>query len=148
MGIEVSVKPIDLTAGMSSETFIRPVAEGHTEKVARVPGQDTGLARDRAELPATPGRYLEVQAPDRTTVIPIAGEALRIGRGVGADVHLDESSVSRRHAIVVQRTEGARILDDRSSNGTFVNGRRIQQADLHSGDVIVLGRVVLRYLEV
>ena len=40
------------------------------------------------------------------------------------------------------------MLDDRSSNGTFVNGRRIVQADLNDGDVLVLGRVVLRYLEI
>ncbi len=60
---------------------------------------------------------------------------------------LDEASVSRRHAILVPEGDGTRILDDRSSNGTFVNGRRIQQADLSNGDVIVVGRVVLRYLE-
>ena len=49
---------------------------------------------------------------------------------------------------VRQRSDQARLLDDRSSYGTFVNGRRIQQADLRDGDVIVLGRVLLRYLEV
>ena len=71
-----------------------------------------------------------------------------IGRGLSADVHLDEASVSRRHAMLVQRPGGSRLLDDRSSNGTFVNGRRIVQADLQDGDVLVLGRVVLRYLEI
>ena len=81
-------------------------------------------------------------------LIPLGSDALHIGRGLAADLRLDESSVSRRHAILVPRAAGARILDDRSSNGTFVNGRRVQQADLRSGDVIVLGRVVLRYLEV
>ena len=40
-----------------------------------------------------------------------------------------------------------RILDDRSSNGTLVNGRAVQEADLSDGDVITLGRVMLRYLE-
>ena len=55
--------------------------------------------------------------------------------------------MSRRHAILVHRPAGARILDDRSANGTLVNGRRVTQAELCSGDVIVLGRVVLRYLE-
>jgi pSer/pThr/pTyr-binding forkhead associated (FHA) protein len=50
--------------------------------------------------------------------------------------------------MLVQRPAGPRLLDDRSSNGTFVNGRRIVQADLRDGDVIVLGRVVLRYLEI
>lgn len=94
------------------------------------------------------GRYLEVQGPQQTLLIPLTGDALHIGRGLSAQLHLDESSVSRRHAILVARPSGARILDDRSSNGTFVNGRRVQQADLHNGDVIVVGRVVLRYLEI
>ena len=106
--------------------------------------------RQRAggEGPLGAGRYLEVQGPDRTLVIPLGAEVLRIGRGLSAELRLDESSVSRRHAILVPRAGGARILDDRSSNGTFVNGRRVQQAELRNGDVIVLGRVVLRYLEV
>ena len=72
---------------------------------------------------------------------------MHVGRGLAADLRLDDNSVSRRHAIVVPRPSGARILDDRSANGTLVNGRRVQQADLHDGDVIVLGRVVLRFLE-
>jgi pSer/pThr/pTyr-binding forkhead associated (FHA) protein len=50
--------------------------------------------------------------------------------------------------VLVPRPGGQRILDDRSSNGTFVNGQRVEQADLHDGDVIALGRVVLRYVDV
>ncbi|MHB8533785.1 MAG: FHA domain-containing protein [Solirubrobacteraceae bacterium] len=132
---------------MSAETVIRPVAEGHTEKVDPVACLDERVRREAAERPHEPGRYLEVQGPERTVVIPLGSEVVHIGRGLAAELHLDESSVSRRHAIVVPHGGGTRILDDRSSNGTFVNGRRIQQAELRSGDVIVLGRVVLRYLE-
>ena len=97
--------------------------------------------------PAEPGRYIEIQGPDRTLLIALSGDVMHVGRGLAAELRLDDSSVSRRHAILVPRPSGARILDDRSANGTFVNGRRIQQAELHSGDVIVLGRVVLRFLE-
>jgi pSer/pThr/pTyr-binding forkhead associated (FHA) protein len=63
-------------------------------------------------------------------------------------VVLDDQSVSRRHAIVHQRAASVRILDDRSANGTFVNGRRVTEADLRDGDVVVLGRVVLTYRDV
>jgi len=73
---------------------------------------------------------------------------MHVGRGLTADLHLDEASVSRRHAILVNRKSSTQVLDDRSSNGTFVNGRRISQAELRNGDVLVLGRVLLRYLEV
>jgi FHA domain len=105
----------------------------------------------RQAMPAQPtdaGRYIEVQGTEEQLLIPLGGEVTHIGRGLAADLRLDEDSVSRRHAILVHRRSGSRILDDRSSNGTFVNGRRVTQADLHNGDVLVLGRVVLRYLEV
>ncbi|HEX7609993.1 MAG TPA: FHA domain-containing protein, partial [Solirubrobacteraceae bacterium] len=91
---------------------------------------------------------IQVQGPERTLLIPLEGSPIHIGRGLSADLHIDESSVSRRHAILVPRPSGARVLDDRSSNGTFVNGERVPQAELHHGDVIMVGRVMLRYLEV
>ena len=97
--------------------------------------------------PTVPGRYIEVQGPTETLILPVGKGVVHIGRGLSADLRLDEASVSRRHAILVARPAGTRVLDDRSSNGTFVNGRRVTQADLHNGDVLLLGRVVLRYLE-
>jgi hypothetical protein len=135
--------------GMSSQTLIRSPDEQLTERVDPIECLDDSVRhRARPVEPIEPGRYLEVQGRDRTLLIPLGGEVIHIGRGLAADLRLDESSVSRRHAILVPRASGARILDDRSSYGTFVNGRRIQQADLGDGDVIVLGRVMLRYLEV
>lgn len=139
------------TMGMSPETVIRSPAEGITERVDPVSVLDERTRREASEDgsggPVSPGRYLEVQGVERTLLIPIGEDVIHIGRGLSADLHLDESSVSRRHAILVPRANGARVLDDRSSNGTFVNGRRVQQADLGNGDVIVVGRIVLRYLE-
>jgi pSer/pThr/pTyr-binding forkhead associated (FHA) protein len=139
-----------LATPMTTQTLIRPAAaEGLTERFDPIACLDERV-RHRATpaQPLRPGRYIEIQGPDRTLHIPIEGEAMHIGRGLSAELHIDESSVSRRHAILVPRPTGARILDDRSANGTFVNGRRIQQADLSDGDVIVIGRVLLRYLEI
>jgi hypothetical protein len=98
--------------------------------------------------PVDSGRYIEIQGPRQTLRIPLDEEIIHIGRGVGSDLHLDDSSVSRRHAVLVPRPGGQRILDDRSSNGTFVNGQRVEQADLCDGDVITLRRVALRYVDV
>jgi pSer/pThr/pTyr-binding forkhead associated (FHA) protein len=134
---------------MASETLIRTTADGITERFDPIACLDERVRHEAASAgPVEPGRYIEVQGSDRALLIALGGEAMHIGRGLAADLHLDESSVSRRHAILVSRPSGARILDDRSSNGTFVNGRRVQQADLRNGDVIVLGRVVLRYIEI
>jgi pSer/pThr/pTyr-binding forkhead associated (FHA) protein len=121
------------------------VADGMTERVDAVACLDERVRRQATS--AGPGRYIEVEGPQETLLIPLGPGVTHIGRGLAADLRLDEGSVSRRHAILVQRSTCVRILDDRSSNGTFVNGRRVVQADLRSGDVLVLGRVVLRYLE-
>jgi pSer/pThr/pTyr-binding forkhead associated (FHA) protein len=135
--------------GTSPRALSRPPAEGITERVDPISCLDERTLSQASEAEAPgPGRYLEVQGAGRTLLLPVGSEVIHIGRGLAADLRLDESSVSRRHAILVPRVSGARILDDRSSNGTFVNGRRVQQADLGDGDVIVVGRVVLRYLEI
>jgi pSer/pThr/pTyr-binding forkhead associated (FHA) protein len=134
---------------MTTQTPIRtPTAEGLTERVDAIAFLDESTRRKAiTERPSGPGRFLEVQGPGESLLLPLGTGVMHIGRGLSADLHLDEKSVSRRHAMLVHRPTGPRLLDDRSSNGTFVNGRRIVQADLHNGDVLVLGRVVLRYLE-
>ena len=95
-----------------------------------------------------PGRYLEVDDGDERLLLPLRQGTTHVGRSFAADVVLDDQSVSRRHAIVHQRAGSVRILDDRSANGTFVNGRRVTEAELRDGDVIVLGRVVVTYRDV
>lgn len=136
-------------------TLTSATAEGITERFDPIACLDERVRHNAVPAasspegePALPGRYIEIQGPQQTLLIPLGGEPLHIGRGLAADLRLDDTSVSRRHAILVPRPGGARVLDDRSANGTFVNGRRVQQADLRGGDVIVLGRVVLRFLEV
>jgi pSer/pThr/pTyr-binding forkhead associated (FHA) protein len=133
---------------MTSPTLTSPTADGVTERFDPIACLDeTVRHRSRPFGRVEPGRYIEMQGPDRKLLIPLSDDVMHIGRGLTAELRLDETSVSRRHAILVPRPSGARILDDRSSNGTFVNGRRVQQIDLRNGDVIVVGRVVLRYLE-
>lgn len=97
---------------------------------------------------APPGRYLSVERGDETLLIALERPITHIGRGLVADIRLEDSQVSRRHAIVAVRGEEVRVLDDRSSNGTFVNGRPVTVATLADGDVLRFGRVALRYAEV
>jgi hypothetical protein len=134
---------------MTTQTLTRSAAEGITERFDPISCLDERVRHQALPgEPRDPGRYIEIQGPDRALMIPLGEQPIHVGRGLAAELRLDENSVSRRHAIIVPRPAGARILDDRSANGTFVNGRRVQQADLRNGDVVVLGRVVLRYLEI
>jgi pSer/pThr/pTyr-binding forkhead associated (FHA) protein len=117
-------------------------------------GELDALDRPRAtgpgarDAPAAPGRYLCVEQDGERRTLALQRPITHLGRGFAATLQLEDAGVSRRHAIVVLRRGGARILDDRSANGTWVNGRRVFEAELRDGDVIVLGRVVLVYREV
>jgi pSer/pThr/pTyr-binding forkhead associated (FHA) protein len=81
-------------------------------------------------------------------VLALTRPITHVGRGFAATLQLEDPGVSRRHAIVLQRRGVVRILDDRSANGTWLNGGRVFDAELRDGDVIVVGRVVLVYREV
>jgi pSer/pThr/pTyr-binding forkhead associated (FHA) protein len=129
--------------------ILSAASQGTTEKLDSVACLDERVRRVATpSRPTAPGRYIEVQGQSETLLIGMARGVTHIGRGLAADLRLDDASVSRRHAILVDHRSGVRVLDDRSSNGTFVNGRRVLRAELVSGDVLALGRVVLRYLEV
>jgi pSer/pThr/pTyr-binding forkhead associated (FHA) protein len=94
-----------------------------------------------------PGRYLASPDGDDVVVLPL-GRVTRIGRRATADIVIDDSTVSRRHALVLERGGAPVIADDRSLNGVFVNGRRVREAPLQHGDEVQIGSRIMRYLEV
>src|SRR5215213_11586331 len=94
-----------------------------------------------------PGRYFAIPDGDDVVVLPL-GRLTRIGRRASADIVLDDSTVSRRHALVLERGGAPVIADDRSLNGVYVNGRRVREAALHHGDEVQIGDRLMRYLEV
>jgi pSer/pThr/pTyr-binding forkhead associated (FHA) protein len=94
-----------------------------------------------------PGKYLAYEDGGRHVVVAISREWTRIGRSLAADLRFDDATVSRRHALVVSQADGVRVLDDRSLNGIFVNGRRVEWSPLTDGDEITIGRHTLFYLD-
>jgi hypothetical protein len=105
------------------------------------------LASARAELDA-PGQYLVYRDGEDVVVHELTREWTRIGRSLAADVRFDDPTVSRRHALVVRQPDGVRVLDDRSLNGVFVNGERIEWHPLQDGDELVVGRHRLAFADV
>lgn len=95
-----------------------------------------------------PGQYLVYREGNDVRVVPLAREWTRIGRSLAADVRFDDPTVSRRHALIVRQPDGVRVLDDRSLNGVFVNGERVEWRTLLDGDEIVVGRYHLHFVEV
>ena len=76
----------------------------------------------------------------------LAETPVEIGRGATDGLMLDADSVSRRHARVEWTGTNHRIVDTGSTNGTFVNGSRIQGHELRDGDRVQIGKVLLKYI--
>ena len=94
------------------------------------------------------GPALVVRAGDRAGEHFLLGDSrVTIGRSSGADILLDDITVSREHARVVRRPDGFYIEDADSLNGTYVNRRRIESHKLDDGDEIQIGKYKLSYLE-
>ncbi len=128
-------------ASEATSTGPLPVGEG-----AAVPAPPAWIQEARAGL-AAPGRYLAYEQDGRVNVIPVAREWTRVGRSLAADIRFDDATVSRRHALIANEEAGVRVLDDRSLNGIQVNGRRVEWSPLTDGDVLVIGRHVLYFLD-
>jgi pSer/pThr/pTyr-binding forkhead associated (FHA) protein len=114
--------------------------------------RDRGGAPMRAPAAASarpskgkPPSQVVVHEPDaskpRTVRLP---GSVEIGRGDGCAVRLSDSYVSQMHARLAERDGEWYVEDSGSTNGTFLNDRRVQQpVPVHAGDVVKVGKTVL-----
>jgi predicted RNA-binding Zn-ribbon protein involved in translation (DUF1610 family) len=118
-----------------------------TEAIEAPEAAPAWLAGAREGL--TGGFHLAYEGPDgEVELVALESGWTRIGRSGSAEIRLDDATVSRRHALVVITDEGElRAMDDRSLNGLFVNGERVEWAPLSDGDELEIGRYRLFVLE-
>jgi two-component system cell cycle response regulator len=90
------------------------------------------VSRDRGVL-------VRVDGPSNGQVFALDTPELTIGRSTSAGFRLSDEGVSRRHALLIQTRGHYFIQDLDSSNGTFLEGRRIKRAPLMEGDLVQLG---------
>jgi hypothetical protein len=77
-------------------------------------------------------------------MFPLEGETT-IGRSPDCGIFLDDVTVSRKHAVLVERDNGFFIEDQGSLNGTFVNRKRVESALLDHGDELQVGKYRLTF---
>lgn len=88
-------------------------------------------------------RTITEGAPEQTFRLP-AGTVKTLGRATGADFIVDAALVSRVHCrLTTLETGELEVRDLESTNGTFVNGQRVDMARLSTGDRLGVGRVEL-----
>jgi pSer/pThr/pTyr-binding forkhead associated (FHA) protein len=108
---------------------------------------DLEMTLAQRELPValndTSAARLVVKAPDRTWEVPLAGEALTLGRQSSNALPLPYPRISRQHARIERRRDGFVLRDLNSTNGTWLGGQRLEERRLASGDTFQIGPVLL-----
>ncbi len=111
-----------------------PAREGAAEpETGRVGGDAANIATSMMKI-LRPGKAVE-STPG----------AIKIGRANDNDIVIPEVLASRHHATLIPTGRGTEIHDNRSINGTFVNGQRVDVAVLRDGDVVTIGNIDLLF---
>lgn len=87
-----------------------------------------------------------LQNIDDGTSHAISNERVGIGRAATNDIVIDDQAVSREHAVFFRNGDGAFIIENKGTNGTFVNHLQVDQAELAAGDLITIGDTTLRFM--
>ena len=86
-----------------------------------------------------------IRGNDQGTRFELDEATLRVGRDSSSAIQVHDTEVSRQHAEIRRTDENFTVCDLNSSNGTFVNGQRIRQHLLSSGDQLLVGRTTMLY---
>jgi pSer/pThr/pTyr-binding forkhead associated (FHA) protein len=141
--------PADLDSGDSPPDVSEAANDGKVEGKAATEKAVESAAKEttpRAKVDSVRlRRYLLPLQPNVDPVFELSGPRSYVGRGVEADVYISHPTISRLHG-VLYCIGGATIVEDaRSSNGVFVNRKRVQQSVLKDGDVVSFGNVAFHF---
>lgn len=121
---------------------------GHDSDLSFVPfGSDLSEAELEAigALPAHAALLLVRSGPTAGARYLLDTDVTTVGRHPEADIFFDDVTVSRRHAEITRESSAFEIVDQRSLNGTYVNGERVDRAALVNGSEVRIGKFRLNF---
>jgi pSer/pThr/pTyr-binding forkhead associated (FHA) protein len=104
-----------------------------------------GASGSRALIPGNYGRLVLLLPGNHRHEFTLSKARIRIGRASTNDVVVQDSRVSRNHALLECDAAGCTVVDAGSPNGTWINGVRVERRLLKSGDVLEMGGATARF---
>ncbi|MEW6336172.1 MAG: FHA domain-containing protein [Acidobacteriota bacterium] len=151
-GVFEVLKPAGLPAvdGPVSRTVVSAGLRVETEHAAEHEGDSSGEVNAFADLaPLSSDRRYSlavILGASAGKIFQINQPRLVIGRGAGTDVQLQDSEISRRHAMIEIQEDEAVLVDLGSTNGTFVGGAKIDRSPLENQGEFTIGNTTLMFI--
>ncbi len=106
--------------------------------------EHTVIVTEKAELSERPSAYepylIQISGRETGQMYNLAGRTVRLGRDATCQIVIDDPHISRVHAEITCRTGNTIVIKDAgSTNGIFVNGKRVTEQQLNDGDKILIG---------
>ncbi len=129
----------------SDELSAGPEFDHGDPTVIYVPGMEGShpafTPANAENVPGVEGFALVVErGPRAGMTFVLSSDTTTVGRHPDSDIFLDDITVSRHHCRFVVSAEGLAVEDSGSTNGTYVNGSRVDRADLRAGDEVIVGK--------
>lgn len=122
-----------------------PVLRFELEQPPGAGGQPGAGGGHRAPVSSSDTTFMPGVLREPTSKVRIQSKVMKIGRRPDNDIVVSDLGVSKQHAELRQSATGRyQILDLGSHNGTFVNGTRVNQAELKDNDIIAIGHATFR----
>jgi general secretion pathway protein A len=125
-----------------------PDRSGNLGTGRRVTDHDGDALTDTANDGIGPvGRVIVVTEGRTTQELPLSVGRVIIGRTSDNDIQVDSRFVSRHHCQIITGADGSVIEDLNSTNGIFVQGKRVRRYNLNDGDIVVIGKHEIMYVD-
>jgi pSer/pThr/pTyr-binding forkhead associated (FHA) protein len=96
---------------------------------------------------ARPLYLRQIKGPGAPRDVLLEGDEVVLGRALEAQIPIDSGAVSRRHAALLRSEERYTCVDLESSNGVYVNGKRVTSVELRDGDTVQVGDALFVFQE-
>jgi len=126
----------------------------HTITLAKVdplldaPGPDDDVIVNLGSLSTGAASLVVRNGPQAGVTLVLDVDVTRLGRAPESEISLDDITVSRRHAEILRTGNDYIVRDAGSLNGTYVNNERIDEAPLHQGDELQVGKFRLVFFQI
>src|SRR6266498_4555968 len=153
--VQVETEVDIFTTGISVDPTFGKFEEELRQRDEKRRAEASGMAPKRGLEPPMPDTMVvaRVNLRHSSREIPLSlkpgGKRLNVGRAADSELSLNDASVSKIHAALVMNQEGTLLVADTgSTNGTYINGRRIAYGEarpINDGEVVGFGDVEVRF---
>jgi pSer/pThr/pTyr-binding forkhead associated (FHA) protein len=133
-----------LERGGDGEPVTTTITLTPVESAGEVGEEEITVAVD--DLPSGSGMLVVKRGPNAGSRFVLEAQTTSIGRNPDSEIFLDDITVSRRHAEVIQQADGFLVRDVGSLNGTYLNRERIEETTMANGDELQVGKFRLVFL--